>query len=50
MTDSQWALLVGFLIVAGTRMLDVLLPKGYMAKWVTKYLMKKPDDDQPEEE
>ena len=50
MSDSQWALLIGFAIVAATRMLDVVLPKGYILRWVSKYLTKKPDESQPEEE
>jgi hypothetical protein len=44
MTESQWALLVGFVIVGGTRVIDVFLPKGYMARWAAKYLIKKDDD------
>jgi hypothetical protein len=53
MSDAQWSLLVGILIVAATRAIDIFLPKGYMARWVNKYLVKKPDDDddgQAEEE
>lgn len=48
MSDAQWALLIGFAIVTGTRMLDVLLPKGYMARWVSKYLVK--NDDKGDDE
>lgn len=46
MNDSQWALLIGFLIVGGTRIIDVFLPKGYMARWANKYLVKKDYTDE----
>jgi hypothetical protein len=46
MNDSQWALLVGFVIVGGTRVIDAFLPKGYMAKWAAKYLVKKDYTDE----
>lgn len=49
MTESQWAAVVTFLIIAGTRLLDAFLPKGYVIRWVNKYL-KKPKEDAPEEE
>lgn len=47
MSDAQWSLLVGVLVVIVTRLVDTLLPKGYVAKVVRKYLVK--DDDTPDE-
>lgn len=52
MSDSQWSLVIGAAIVIITRVVDVFLPEGYIAKIADKYLKKKPEDDdeQPEEE
>jgi hypothetical protein len=50
MSDSQWSLVIGAAIVIITRLVDVLLPEGYIARITEKYLKKKPKDDQPEEE
>jgi hypothetical protein len=51
MSDSQWSLVIGAAIVIITRVVDVFLPEGYMAKIADRYLKKKPEDDeQPEEE
>jgi len=44
MSDSTWGMIVTFLIIAGTRVLDAFLPEGYMIRWVNKYLRKKPKD------
>ena len=44
-TDSQWSLLIGLLVVIVMRVLDSLLPKGYMLKWIQKYFVKIDDDD-----
>ena len=44
MSDSTWGMIVTFLIIAGTRILDAFLPEGYMLRWVNKYLRKKPKD------
>lgn len=44
MSDSQWGMIITFLIIAGTRILDTFLPEGYIAKIVTKYMKKKPKD------
>jgi hypothetical protein len=46
MNDSQWSLVVGASIVIVTRLVDVFLPKGYIARWVNKYLIK---SDAPED-
>jgi hypothetical protein len=52
MTDSQWSLIIGAVIVIITRVVDVFLPEGYIARLTDRYLKRKPDDDddQVEEE
>lgn len=50
MSDTQWSLLVGAAIVIVTRLVDVLLPKGYMARWARTYLVKDDDTDPDEGE
>lgn len=45
MSDSQWSLVIGLLVVIVMRVLDSLLPKGYMLKWIQKYFVKIDDDD-----
>jgi hypothetical protein len=49
--DSQWSLLIGLGVVIVMRVLDSLLPKGYMLKWIQKYFVKidNDDDDDPDE-
>jgi hypothetical protein len=49
-SDSQWSLLVGALIVVITRLVDVLLPKGYMARAARRWLVKNDDTDPDEGE
>jgi hypothetical protein len=46
MSDNQWSLVIGAAIVIVTRAVDIFLPKGYMARMVTKYLVKVPKDDE----
>jgi hypothetical protein len=46
--DSQWSLLIGLGVVVVMRVLDSLLPKGYMLKWVQKWFVKVDDDDDDE--
>lgn len=50
MSDSQWSLVIGALIVIVTRVVDVFLPQGYVAKITSKYLKRKPKETQPEED
>ena len=52
MTDSQWSLVIGAALVIVTRLVDVMLPKGYMAKFMTRWLTKTPKDSDsaPDEE
>jgi len=50
MSDAQWSLLVGAAIVIVTRLVDVFLPKGYMARWARTWLVKDDDTDPDEEE
>jgi hypothetical protein len=49
--DSQWSLLIGLGVVVAMRVLDTMLPKGYMLKWVQKWFVKidKDDDDDQDE-
>jgi len=46
MNDQTWAMLVGFGVAAGFRVLDWLLPKGYMARWVSEWSVKTKGDDE----
>jgi hypothetical protein len=50
MTDSQWSLVIGAALVILTRLVDVFLPKGYMARIVRRYLVKDDDTDPGEGE
>jgi len=49
-SDSQWSLVIGLLVVIIMRVLDSLLPKGYMLKWIQKYFVKIDDDDDDKDE
>jgi hypothetical protein len=49
-SDSQWSLLIGLLVVIVMRVLDSLLPKGYMLKWIQKYFVKIDDDDEGDDD
>jgi len=44
MPDERWATLIAVGTIVIMRLTDVILPKGYISKWVNKYLMKKPED------
>lgn len=46
MSDQTIATIVGFGIVVGLRLLDYLLPKGYMWRRVRQWSVKKEDDDE----
>ena len=45
MPNERWATIIAVSTVIIMRIVDVVLPKGYVSKWVNKYLMKKPPDD-----
>jgi hypothetical protein len=52
-SDSQWSLVIGLLVVVVMRLLDSLLPKGYMLKWIQKYFVpidKDKDDDDDDDD
>ena len=36
-SDQNWAILVGFLVVAGLRLLDWFLPKGRHSRWADQH-------------
>lgn len=44
MSDQTWAILIGFLTVAGLRILDWYLPKNWHSKWARTHGEK--DDEQ----
>lgn len=53
--DSLWALVVPVVVIALMRLVDALVPKGYMFKIVRKWMVEveedpdpKEDDDEPE--
>ena len=48
MSESNWAVLLGFLTVVGLRVLDYLLPKGRYWNKVDKF--SKPDRELPQRE
>lgn len=43
--DSLWALVVPTIVVALMRLVDALVPKGYMFKIVRKWMVEIDDDD-----
>ena len=45
MTERDWATLIGFLVFAGLRVLDYLLPRGRHLKMIHRFSV--PDDDPP---
>lgn len=44
MTDQDKAVLVGFLLVFGLRLLDWFLPKGWVSRWTGRHGRPKDDD------
>lgn len=46
MSDQSWAVLIGFLVVAGLRVLDWFLPKGRHSKWADRMSTR---DEDPKE-
>ncbi len=45
MSDQTWAVLIGAAVVAGLRLLDAFLPKGYHLRLMEKFLTKHDEDD-----
>ena len=37
MSDQTWAILIGFLTVAGLRVLDWYLPKNWHSRWASRH-------------
>ena len=48
MSDQTWALIIGFLTVAGFRIIDWYLPKGWHSHWAERHGKKEDDDDDKE--
>jgi hypothetical protein len=45
--DERWATIIALATIVVMRLTDVILPKGYISRWVNKYLMKR--DDTPKD-
>jgi hypothetical protein len=45
--DERWATIIALATIVVMRLTDVILPKGYISKWVNKYLMRR--DDTPKD-
>ena len=45
MPDERWATLIALGTIVVLRVMDTVLPKGYISRWVGKYLMRKPPED-----
>ena len=45
MSDSGWATLAGLAVFAGLRLIDYLLPRGYVAKWIDTWARKDTKED-----
>lgn len=43
--DSLWALVVPVVVIALMRLVDALVPKGYMFKIVRRWMIEADDDD-----
>lgn len=48
MSNERWATIVALATIVTMRLTDVILPKGYVSKWVDRYLKRKPKDDEEE--
>lgn len=44
-SDQTWAIIIGFLTVAGLRILDWYLPKNWHSKWANNHGEKDDDKD-----
>ncbi len=51
LSDQTWAVVIGAAVIAGLRLLDALLPRGYHLRLAERWLVKaddKEDNDDPE--
>lgn len=46
MSDQTWSIVVGFAVVVGLRLLDWVLPKGYIWNKVRDWSIKDEDEDE----
>lgn len=45
MSDQTWAVVIGAAVIAGLRLLDALLPKGYHLRLMDRFLTRHGEDD-----
>jgi len=50
LSDQTWAVVIGAAVIAGLRLLDALLPKGYHLRLVERFLVRSDDEDPDEPE
>ena len=51
LSDQTWAVVIGAAVIAGLRLLDAFLPKGYHLRLVERFLVRaddEEDNDDPE--
>lgn len=49
MSESQWAIVIGLLVAVGMRLMDSLLPKGYIFRVVRRWMVEADRDHKAEE-
>ena len=45
LSDHTWAVVIGAAVIAGLRLLDALLPKGYHLRLVERFLVRSDDEE-----
>lgn len=45
LSDQTWAVVIGAAVIAGLRLLDALLPKGYHLRLVERFLVRSDDEE-----
>ena len=45
LSDQRWAVVIGAAVIAGLRLLDALLPKGYHLRLVERFLVRSDDEE-----
>lgn len=50
MSDQAWALLAGAVTVLGLRVLDFILPKGWMLRWIHDHAVRVEDDSDDQDQ
>lgn len=50
LSDQTWAVVIGAAVIAGLRLLDALLPRGYHLRLMEKFLTKHDEDDNDDPE